>query len=228
MKQRLGEEVIAMRIASEIKDGDVVNVGFGLVSTVSSFIPPDMDITFHSENGVVGYGRVFTAEDDLSLFDYNRVNAGGQFVAALPGMCFMDFAEVMECVWTGRLDLTILGALEVSEKGDLASISTDPKGQFWGGIGGAMDMAFGAKRLIVGMHHTDKNDRPKILKKCSLSLTAPGAVDLIVTDIAVIEVIKEGLVLKEVAPGWTPEEVQALTEPRLIVREVKEMQLRLA
>lgn len=221
MKPRLSNDVIAMRIAAELKEGEVVNVGFGLVSGVSSFAVEKHPV-FHSENGVAGYGSVLT-EEEIEKMDYNLVNAGGQFLAPEPGMVFMDVSETLACVWTGKVDTTVLGAFQVSEKGDLASWSTAAEGDL-GSIGGAMDMASGAKRIIVGMEHTDKRDRPKILKECSLPLTAPRCVNLIVTDLAVIEVTRQGLVLKEIAPGWTVEEVQALTEPRLIVGEVKEMQ----
>lgn len=223
MKPRLSDDIISMRIAAELKDGEVVNIGYGFISNVSSFIIPPRDIIFHAENGIIGYGRVLTAEDE-AMMDYNQVNAASQFVATLPGMSFVDVATAFDCVRTGRVDTTILGAYQVSEKGDLANWSTDPKGA-WGSIGGAMDMPVGARRVIVGMKHTENDNMPRILKKCTLPLTAPRCVNLIVTDIAVIAVTKDGLELKEVAPEWTVEEVQALTEPRLIVREVKEFQL---
>lgn len=227
MKERLGEETICMRIANLLQPGEVVNIGFGLVSTVSSYIPDEKDITFHTENGILGYGRVLAADDDPELMDILRVNAGSQFVAYKPGMVYVDYAGSAACVWSKRVETTVLGALQVSEKGDLASLSMDPKsgGAAWGGIGGAMDMAFGAGRTIVGMTHTDKKNNPKIVKRCSHSLTGVGCVKIIVTDLALIEVAREGLILKEIAPGWTVEEIQALTEPRLIVCEVKEMEL---
>ena len=224
MKERLSNEVVTMRIASELRDGEVVNIGYGFMSNVSSFIPPDRDVIFHSESGVIGYGRVLTSGDDPALMDYNLVNAASQFVTARPGLVFLDVAEAFNCIRTGRVDTTILGAYQVSEKGDLANWSLDPQGK-WGSIGGAMDMPVGAKRVIIGMEHTDAKNRPKIVKKCTLPLTAAGCVKLIVTDLAVIEVTGEGLLLREVAPGWTPEEVQELTEPRLLMRDVKEYAL---
>lgn len=223
MKERLPREVIPMRIARELNDGSVVNVGIGLASLVSSFIPPDKHIVFHAENGVMGYGRVLT-EDERERLDYELVNAAAQFVAPLPGMSFMNIAEAFDAIRVGRVDFTILGAYQVSERGDLANWSTDLKGA-WGSIGGAMDMPIGSKNVIVGMEHTTRSGMPRVVKKCTLPLTAPECVDLIVTDLAVIRVTKDGLVLEEIAPGWTVEEVQALTEPRLIVREVKEIQL---
>jgi 3-oxoacid CoA-transferase B subunit len=224
MKERLTREGIARRIAKELKDGECVNLGFGMGVVVSSFIPPEKRVIFHSETGVIGYGRVLTA-DEAELMDYNLVNAGGQYVARLPGMSICDCAEAFNAIRIGRVDVTVLGALQVSEKGDLANWTTDPRGG-WGTIGGAMDMPIGAKKVIIGMTHTAKDDKPKIVKKCTLPLTAPECVDLIVTDVAVIEVSPSGLVLKEFAPGWTPEEIQAITEPRLtIAPDLKEMEL---
>jgi len=224
MKPKLGREVIAMRIANEFKDGDVVNVGIGLGSLVSSFMPPDRAVTFHAEHGVIGYGHVLT-EEERPLMDYHLINAAIQFVAPLPGMCFCDIAEAFDAIRIGRVDITVLGALQVSEKGDLANWTTDPQGG-WGTIGGAMDMPVGVKKVIVGMEHADRQGRPKIVKRCSLPLTAPECVDLIVTDVAVIEVTPRGLLLKEMAPGWTVPEVQAITEPRLLIApDVKEMEL---
>lgn len=224
MKAHLERNVIAMRIASELVDGEVVNVGFGLVSAVNDFVPPEKDIIYHAENGGVGYGRILTVDDPKEMVNYNWVEASGRFVAPLPGMSAMDVSDAFSIAWVGRLDTSVLGALQVSEQGDLASWSLDPKGA-WGSPGGAMDFALLAKRVIIGMDHVNKNGEPKIVKKCSLPLTARECVDLIVTDLAVIEVTREGLVLKEVAPGWTPKEVQELTGPKLIVRNVKEMQL---
>jgi len=215
MKPKLSREVMAMRIAREFKDGDVVNVGLGLGSIVSNFIPPGTAVTFHAENGVIGYGHVLTLGES-HLMDYYLTNAGIQFVAPLPGMCFCDIAEAFDAIRTGRVDVTVLGALQVSERGDLANWTTDPQGG-WGTIGGAMDMPVGVKRVIVGMEHLDRQGRPKIVKRCSLPLTAPECVDLIVTELAVIEVTPHGLLLKEIAPGWTVPEVQAMTEPALMV-----------
>lgn len=213
-----------MRIARELRDGEVVNVGHGLVVNLPDFLPPNRHVICHSENGVVGYGRLLGDDDPKELMDVDLVGAGTNFLERLPGMCVMDVAEAIACVRTGRVTTTVLGAFEVSEKGDLANWSTDPRGA-WGSIGGAMDMPVGAKRVIVGMEHVDKRGRPKIVRECRLPLTAPRCVDLIVTDIAVVEVTAEGLELKEVAPGWTAKEVQELTEPRLIARNVKEMEL---
>lgn len=224
MKERLTQEAIAMRIAKELKDGDCVNLGIGIGTMVSSFIPAEKTVIFHTENGAIGFGRVLTI-DEAELMDYNLVNAGGQYIAPLSGMSICDFAEAFDAIRVGRVDVTVLGGLQVSERGDLANWTTDPKGS-WGTIGGAMDMPIGAKKVIIGMTHTTKDNKPKIVKKCTLPLTAPECVDLIVTDVALIEVSPEGLVLKEFVPGWTSEEIQAITEPRLIIApDLKEMEL---
>jgi len=168
-------------------------------------------VSVHSENGVLGFGEVtLPGEGDLDL-----VNAGGQTVKRQPGMSFFGHDESFSIVRGGHLDISVMGAYQVSEKGDLANYMV-PERQV-GTIGGAMDLAFGAKRLIIAMNHTTKTGEPRIVKKCSYELTAPACVDLIVTDIAVIEVTDQGLVLRETAPGWTPEEVQTITEPTLVV-----------
>jgi len=210
-KERLDRQIMALRVAKEFKDGDIVNLGIGIPGLAANFVPAGREVIFHSENGVLGYGEVtLPGEGDLDL-----VNAGGQTVSRQPGMCFFSHDESFAIVRGGHLDVSVMGAYQVSEKGDLANYMV-PERQV-GTIGGAMDLAFGAKRLIIVMNHTTKEGNYRIVKKCAYPLTAPKCVDLIVTDIAVIEVTKKGLVLKEVAPGWTPEDVQKLTEPKLIV-----------
>ena len=210
-KGRLDRQIMALRVAKEFKDGNVVNLGIGIPGLAANFVPAGREVLFHSENGVLGYGEVtLPGEGDLDL-----VNAGGQTVSRQPGMCFFSHDESFAIVRGGHLDISVMGAYQVSETGDLANYMV-PERQV-GTIGGAMDLAFGAKRLIIVMNHTTKEGHYRIVKKCAYLLTAPKCVDLIVTDIAVIEVTKRGLVLKEVAPRWTPEDVQKLTEPRLIV-----------
>ena len=210
-KQRLDRQIMALRVAKEFKDGNLVNLGIGIPGLAANFVPAGREVIFHSENGVMGYGEItLPGEGDLDL-----VNAGGQTVKRAPGMCFFSHDESFAIVRGGHLDISVMGAYQVSEKGDLANYMV-PERQV-GTIGGAMDLAFGAKRLIIAMNHTTKEGDYRIVKKCAYPLTAPKCVDLIVTDIAVIEVTKKGLVLKEVAPGWTPQDVQALTEPKLIV-----------
>jgi 3-oxoacid CoA-transferase B subunit len=210
-KERLDRQIMALRVAKEFQDGNVVNLGIGIPGLAANFVPAGREVIFHSENGVLGYGEItLPGEGDLDL-----VNAGGQTVKRAPGMCFFSHDESFAIVRGGHLDISVMGAYQVSEKGDLANYMV-PERQV-GTIGGAMDLAFGAKKLIIVMNHTTKEVDYRIVKKCHYHLTAPKCVDLIVTDIAVIEVTKKGLVLKEVAPGWTPEDVQKLTEPKLIV-----------
>jgi 3-oxoacid CoA-transferase B subunit len=203
---------MALRVAKEFEDGMVVNLGIGIPTLATNFIPEEKEVIFHSENGCLGFGSVATSEEEE---DFNLVNASGQFVTRRPGMSFFDHAESFTMIRGRHVDLCVLGGLQVSEKGDLANWALSEKKL--GGVGGAMDLAFGAARLIIVMTHTTKDDKPKILRECTFPLTAPRCVSLIVTDLAVIEVTAEGLVLKEIAPGWLAEEVQGLTEPRLIV-----------
>ena len=218
MKPRLDEQTMALRVAKEFEDGMIANLGFGIPTMAANFIPEGKEVVFHSENGCLGYGPNPTTEEEQ---DFHLVNASGQFATPLPGMCFFEHAESFTMIRGGHIDLCVLGGLQVSEKGDLANWLIP--GREPGGMGGAMDLAAGAARLVVVMTHTTKNDEPKILKECTYYLTAHECVSLIITDIAVIEVTKQGLVLKETAPGWTAEEVQALTEPKLIVADELKM-----
>ncbi len=210
-KPRLDREVIAMRVAREFQDGDVVNLGIGIPTLCSQFVPEGRTVVYHSESGVLNYGPMADpGEEDVDL-----INAGGQFLRLVPGMSFFNSAEAFAMIRGGHVDVAVLGALQVSEKGDLANWMLPERGV--GNIGGAMDLAAGARRVIVAMEHTDKYGRPKIVRECSYPLTGKGCVSLIVTDIAVIQVTPDGLVLREVAPGWTAREVQELTGPRLIL-----------
>jgi len=220
MKMRLDEETIALRAAKEFGDGMVVNLGYGMPGLCANFIPEGRAVFFQSENGTLGYGPLLTDEEK----DYELINASDQPVTPLPGMCFFDSATSFDMIRGGHIDLVILGAYQVSEKGDLAN---------WGrpgrpatGMGGGMDLALGGKKLMVMMLHTTKEGGPRIVRQCTFPLTARNCVDKIFTDIAVIDVTKQGLVLREVAPSWTAEEVQALTKPNLIIGEdLKEIEL---
>jgi len=224
VKERLSREVIAMRIAKELFDGVVVNLGIGIPSLVSSFVPEGITVIYHTENGALGFGPVVTAEEIEEKADIDLVNASGQYVTPLPGMCFFHHADSFTMIRGGHIDITVLGVLEVSEKGDLANWMFPGRGV--GNIGGGMDLAFNAKKVIAATEHTTKDGKPKMVKECSVPLTAPECVDLVVTDVAVIEVTSKGLLLKELAPGWTVEEVQALTEPKLVIApELKEIEL---
>jgi 3-oxoacid CoA-transferase subunit B len=223
MKEKLAEETIALRVAKEFKDGDCVNLGLGIPNLCSLFIPEGRTVLFQSENGVLGYGPIIL-EDELDRVDIQYVDAGGRFFTHQEGMSFFDMDVSFDMIRSGRLDITVLGAFQVSEKGDLANwaLPNDPSLT----IGGGMDLAFGAKRVIVAMEHVTKENEPRILKKCTYPLTGKACVDLICTDIAVIGVTQAGLVLKEVAPGWTAEEVQELTEPKLnVADDLKDIEL---
>ena len=219
-KQRLDREVIAMRVARELRDGDVVNLGIGIPTLCSQFVPEGRTVIYHSESGVLNYGPMAEhGQEDIDL-----INAGGQFLAPYQGMSFFNSAEAFAMIRGGHIDVAVLGALQVSERGDLANWMLPERGV--GNVGGAMDLAAGARRIIVAMEHTDKRGRPKVVRECTYPLTGKECVDLIVTDIAVMAVTAEGLVLREAAPGWTAEEVQRETEPRLIVSpELREMEL---
>ena len=220
-KERLDEQTIAMRAAKEFQDGMVVNLGMGIPMLCNNYLPEGREILFHSENGLLGFGTVVESPDEASI---DLLNAQGQPVRAKPGMCFVDHADSFVMIRGGHVDITVLGALQVSEKGDLANWRIP--GKAFGSLGGGMDLAFRANKVIICMTHNAKDGKAKIVSECSLPLTAPGAVDFMVTDIAVIEVTSDGLVLKEVAPGWTPEEVQAQTEAKLIIEsDVKEIDL---
>lgn len=219
-KYRLDREVIAMRVAKELQDGDVVNLGIGIPSLCSQFVPEGRQIMYHSESGVLNFGPMAEEGDE----DIDLINASGHFLAQVPGMSFFHSADAFGMIRGGHVDVTVLGALQVSETGDLANWMLPERGV--GNVGGAMDLATGARRVIVSMEHTDRKGRSKVVRECTYPLTGKGCVDLIVTDIAVMEVTPEGLVLKEVAPDWTAEEVQAETEPRLIIPpDLKEMEL---
>ncbi|MCY3603336.1 MAG: 3-oxoacid CoA-transferase subunit B [Chloroflexi bacterium] len=218
-KPRLTRELVAMRVARELSPGSTVNLGVGMPTLVAAFAPPEANILLQSENGILGYGG-FSEE----AYDQDLVNAGGQPITLNPGASFFDSAASFAMIRGGHIDTAVLGGLQVSERGDLANWSVPERGG--GSIGGAMDLAVGARRLIVAMEHTTKDGRPRILRECTYPLTARRCVDLIVTDLAVVEVGQDGLTLREVAPGWAPGEVVTLTEAPLTVhRGVPEMQL---
>ena len=224
VKERLGREAIAMRIAKEFFDGAVVNLGNGIPTLCSSFVPEGMQVNYQTENGALGFGRVVTEEDMARWADIDLVNAGGQYVYPKPGMCFFDHAQSFAMIRGGYVDIAVLGVLEISEKGDLANWMFPGRGV--GNIGGGMDLAFNCRKIICATEHTTKDNKPKIVKQCSIPLTAPHCVDMVVTDIAVIKFTPKGAILQEVAPGWSAAEVQDLTEARLtIASDLKEMEL---
>jgi len=210
-KTLLTREQIAKRIAKELREGDVINLGIGIPVLVSNFVSPDSEYVYHSEQGVLGMGSLAEPHEA----DPDLVNASKEPVTLVPGGSFSHSADSFAMVRGKHIDVAILGGMQVSEKGDLANWKVKDVGL--GGIGGAMDIAIGAKSVYVAMTHTNKDGGPKIVKKLDYPVTALNCVSTIFTDMAVIEVTRAGLVLKEIAPGFTIEEVQQATEPKLIL-----------
>lgn len=219
MDKKQTQAFIAKRVAQELKDGDVINLGIGLPTKVANYVPEGMDVTFQSENGFVGLGPA----PEEGKEDKDIVNAGGQYVTIKEGGMFFDSATSFGIIRGGHVDATVLGALQVDQKGNLANWMIP--GKMVPGMGGAMDLVVGAKKVIVAMEHTVKGN-PKILKECNLPLTAAGEVDLIITEMGVMEVTDKGLVLTEINPEYTVEDVKKATEAELIVADnLKKMEI---
>lgn len=212
MDKQFVQEYIAQRVAKELHDGDVVNLGIGLPTLVANYVPHDKAVMFQSENGFVGLGPT-PSEENLDPY---ITNAGGKPVTIKTGGIFFDSATSFGIIRGGHVDLTVLGALQVDEKGNIANYMIP--GKMVPGMGGAMDLISGARKVIVAMEHTAKGS-VKILKDCTLPLTAANEVNLIVTEMGVMEVTEKGIVLKEINPEFSIEEVQAVTEPTLIIAE---------
>ena len=204
--------IIAQRVAKEFKDGNLVNLGIGLPTLVANYVPKEIEVTFQSENGYIGMGTA----PEVGKENPNLVNAGAQPATILPGAAFFDSSLSFAIIRGGHLDFTVLGALQVDEHGNLANWMIP--GKMIPGMGGAMDLVTGAKKVIIAMTHTAKGNI-KIMKECTLPLTAKNQVNLIVTEMAVLEVTADGLVLKELGPGVTVDDVIANTEATLILPE---------
>jgi 3-oxoacid CoA-transferase B subunit len=217
---RLEREILAMRVAKEFQDGDVVNLGIGIPTLCSDFVPPGVQLLYHSESGVLNCGPLAGEGNG----DVDLINAGGQFLEPVPGMAFFDSAEAFAMIRGGHIDVTVLGSLQVSATGDMANWFLPSRGV--GNVGGAMDLAVGAKRVIAAMEHNDRTGASKIVQECTYPLTSQGCMSLIVTDIAVFKVDERGLELIEMAPGWIPENISEVTDAKFeVANDVKEFEL---
>ena len=212
-------EVIAKRVAKEINDGDVVNLGIGIPTLVPNYLPKGIKLTLQSENGLLGMGPTPAPGEE----NEDLLNAGGGFITAFPGAAAFDSSKSFGVIRGGHVDVTVLGAMQVDPSGDLANWSIP--GKLTPGMGGAMDLLVGARRVILAMEHTAKGN-PKILKKCTLPLTAKGQVNTIITEMGVMEITEEGILLTELHPEFSIEDIKKATEAELLVSEnLKEMQL---
>ena len=220
-KPKLERQVMCDRLAMEFQDGWIVNLGVGMPTLCSNYVDTTKEIITHSENGVIGYGPI--AEEGKE--DRHLVNASGQFVTSQPGMSIVHHADSFGVIRGGMVDVTVMGAYEVSENGDFANWRIPTRKG--GGIGGAMDLAACAKRVFIALEHVTREGEPRLLNRCKLPITAPAVVKMVVTDLGLFEVTPEGFKLLENAPGWSPEDIQEVTEAKLIIADdLREIRLR--
>jgi len=219
-KTRLSRDMMAARVATEFQDGWVVNLGIGIPTMCSNYTHVDKEIVYQAENGLLNYGPMaMEGEEDLWL-----VNAGGQYVLPLPGMATMDHADSFALIRAGYVDVTVLGAYEVAANGDFANWRIP--GRKGGGIGGAMDLAVSAKNVFIIMEHTTREGKPRLVERCTMPLTAVGVVNLVATNLGLFSVGPSGFTLREIAPGYTPADVQSLTAaPLAIAPDLREFRL---
>ena len=213
-KERLDRAIIAMRVAKELPAGACVNLGIGIPTLVSMFVLDESVVFYHSESGVLNCGPLAEEGDE----DIDLINAGGQFLEQVPGMAYFSSVDAFAMIRGGHVDVTVLGAHQVSASGDLANWMLPDRGV--GNIGGAMDLAAGAGKVIVAMEHNDRQGNPKVVQECDFPLTGRRCVSLVVTDVAVLEPTPAGMALREAAPGWTAEDVQAVTGAELVIPDV--------
>jgi 3-oxoacid CoA-transferase subunit B len=217
----LSRELMALRVAGELEDGTYVNLGIGIPTLVSDWIE-GRDIILQSEIGMLKTGPLATGED----VDQDLINASCQAVTELPGSSYFDIAESFGMIRGGHIDVAVMGALQVNERGDYAGWSNPARGLFVGNIGGSMDLCAGARKLFIAMEHTTRDGDYKVVKELSYPATALGRVSMLFTDLAVIEITPKGMILHEVAPGITAKDVQSVTEPKLIIsKDLKEIEL---
>ena len=220
-KPKLERQVMCDRLAMEFQDGWIVNLGVGMPTLCSNYVDTTKEIITHSENGVIGYGPI--AEEGKE--DRHLVNASGQFVTSQPGMSIVHHADSFGVIRGGMVDVTVMGAYEVSENGDFANWRIPTRKG--GGIGGAMDLAACAKRVFIALEHVTREGEPRLLNRCKLPITAPAVVKMVVTDLGLFEVTPEGFKLLENAPGWSPEDIQEVTEAKLVIADdLREIRLR--
>ncbi len=219
-KKPLDRQTMCSRLAMEFEDGWIANLGAGMPTLCSNYDFKDKDIIYQSENGLIGYGPLAKEGEE----NPNLVNAGVQYVTLRPGSAIVNHADSFTVIRGGYVNVTVLGSYEVAENGDFANWKTS--GRKGGGIGGAMDLAVGAQRVWIAMEHVTRDGKPRLLKRCALPVTAVGVVQRVVTDLGLFDVTPEGFLMREIAPGYTPQEVQAVTEAKLIISpDLKDLQV---